>query len=80
MAMVMDLGLHRPYDMQTTTGLPLHYLRAYYNEPQLPRQRTLEERRTYVGCYHLLTTSVRKLPLSFLINHPSSDIMQNLFM
>lgn len=56
MAMLMDLGLHRPSGIRDTTGLPLHYLRTFYSEPEVPRQRTLEERRTYIGCYHLLTT------------------------
>lgn len=56
MSMLMELGLHRPSDMRGTTGLPLHYLRTFYSEPQMPRQRTLEERRIYIGCYHLLTT------------------------
>jgi hypothetical protein len=56
MAMLMDFGLHRPSGNRGTTGLPLHYLRTFYSEPQMPRQRTLEERRTYIGCYHLLTT------------------------
>lgn len=64
--MLMDLGLHRPSDMQATTGLPLLYLRTYYNESQVPVERTLEERRTYVGCYHLLTTSVIWKPAVYL--------------
>ncbi|RAO66306.1 uncharacterized protein BHQ10_002318 [Talaromyces amestolkiae] len=56
MAMLMDLGLHRASGIRGTTGLPLHYLRTFYSEPEVPRQRTLEERRAYIGCYHLLTT------------------------
>lgn len=56
LAMLIDLGLHRPSGIRDTTGLPLHYLRNFYSEPQVSRQRKLEERRTYIGCYHLLTT------------------------
>lgn len=56
MSMLMDLGLHRPPGNRGTTGLPLHYLRIFYSEPHVLKQRTLEERRIYIGCYHLLTT------------------------
>ncbi|OJJ48315.1 hypothetical protein ASPZODRAFT_130294 [Penicilliopsis zonata CBS 506.65] len=56
MGLVVDLGLNSPTDVRGTTGLPLHFLRTFYFETQNQRVRTLEERRTYLGCFHLIAT------------------------
>lgn len=60
-AQSLSLGLNQGLTYQKSLNYPLTYLRETINEDSHNPVRTLEERRTYLGCYYLTTMCVHDL-------------------
>ncbi|CAG8321418.1 unnamed protein product [Penicillium salamii] len=54
-AQSLSLGLNQELTYQKSLNYPMTYLREALHEPSHNPVRTLEERRTYLGCYYLTT-------------------------
>ncbi|KAJ5941906.1 hypothetical protein N7516_002074 [Penicillium verrucosum] len=54
-AQSVSLGLNQEMAYQKSLNYPLTYLKDTINEDHHNPVRTLEERRTYLGCYYLIT-------------------------
>jgi hypothetical protein len=57
-AQSFSLGLNQEMAYQKSLNYPLTYLKDTINEDHHSPVRTLEERRTYLGCYYLITMYV----------------------
>ncbi|CAG7916245.1 unnamed protein product [Penicillium olsonii] len=54
-AQSLSLGLNQELTYQKSLNYPMTYLKESLQEPSHSPVRTLEERRTYLGCYYLTT-------------------------
>jgi hypothetical protein len=60
-AQSLSLGLNQQLTYQKSLNYPMTYLKEILNEESHSPVRTLEERRTYLGCYYLTTMYVHDL-------------------
>ena len=57
-AQSFSLGLNQEMAYQKSLNYPMAYLKDTINDDHHNPVRTLEERRTYLGCYYLITMYV----------------------